>query len=40
MFNQYPGCVNIGFFKLLQLTEIQYEDIDYDMVCFLLGDGQ
>jgi len=40
MYNQYSGCVNQQFFELLQLTNIEYEDIDYDMVCFLLGDGQ
>ena len=40
MFNEYRGCVNQNFFDLLQLTNIAYEKIDYDMVCFLLGDGQ
>lgn len=40
MFNSYSGCVNQAFFELLQLTNIQYEDIDYDMVCFMLGNGQ
>ena len=35
MFNEYPGYVNQDFFELLELTYI-----DYDMLCFLLGDGQ
>ena len=40
MFNEYRDSVNQDFFELLQLTNIEYESIDYDMVCFLLGDGQ
>jgi hypothetical protein len=40
MFNEYRDCVNQEFFELLQITNISYESIDYDMVCFLLGDGQ
>ena len=40
MYNEYRDCVNQAFFELLQLTNIEYENIDYDMVCFMLGDGQ
>jgi hypothetical protein len=36
MFNQYPGHVSDAFFDLLET----YANDDWDMICYLLGDGQ
>jgi len=38
MFNEYNGFINKAFIYLLD--EFYIETDDYDMICFLLGDGQ
>ena len=38
IFNEYNGFINKGFIYLLD--ELYVEANDYDMICFLLGDGQ
>lgn len=36
MFNEYAGTINLGFVLLLDRMAAE----DWDLLCFLLGDGQ
>lgn len=38
MYNLYPGHISKQFYELL--AQYYQADVDMDIICFLLGDGQ